>query len=84
MPGVVLAITRLQGPAKWTYFYLYVMLDIFSRFVVGWLLARREGQALAEDLIAAWINPTQDKAREDEAPPPVAPAQLGVDTDDLH
>jgi putative transposase len=45
-------ITRLQGPAKWTYFYLYVMLDIFSRFVVGWLVASCESQALAECLIA--------------------------------
>jgi putative transposase len=46
-------ITQLRGPMKWTSFYLYVMLDIFSRFVVGWLLARREGQDLAEDLITA-------------------------------
>ena len=29
------AITKLLGPAKWTYFYLYVMLDVFSRYVVG-------------------------------------------------
>ena len=35
-------ITKLLGPAKWTYFYLYVLLDIFSRYVVGWLLARQE------------------------------------------
>jgi putative transposase len=45
-------ITKLLGPAKWTYFYLYVLLDIFSRYVVGWLLADREQAALAERLIA--------------------------------
>jgi putative transposase len=44
-------ITKLLGPAKWTYFYLYVMLDIFSRYVVGWLLARGESAALAKVLI---------------------------------
>ena len=45
-------ITKLLGPAKWTYFYLYVILDIFSRYVVGWMLAPREHAALAERLIA--------------------------------
>ena len=45
-------ITKLLGPAKWTYFYLYVVLDIFSRYVVGWLLAEREQATLAEQLIA--------------------------------
>ena len=44
-------ITKLLGPAKWTYFYLYVILDIFSRYVVGWMLAHRESQHLAERLI---------------------------------
>lgn len=44
-------ITRLPGPVKWTYFYLYVMLDIFSRLVVGWLVATTESQELAECLI---------------------------------
>lgn len=44
-------ITKLKGPAKWTYYYLYVMLDIFSRYVVGWVLARRESGALAKRLI---------------------------------
>ena len=34
-------ITKLLGPAKWTYFYLYVILDVFSRYVVGWLIAER-------------------------------------------
>lgn len=45
-------ITRLLGPTKWTYFYLYVVLDVFSRYVVGWMLAHRESAALAEKLIA--------------------------------
>jgi putative transposase len=45
-------ITKLLGPAKWMCFYLYVILDVFSRYVVGWMLAEREAAALAEDLIA--------------------------------
>ena len=44
-------ITKLLGPVKWTYYYLYVLLDIFSRYVVGWLIADRESGALAELLI---------------------------------
>jgi len=44
-------ITKLLGPQKWTYFYLYVILDIFSRYVVGWLLAHRESAALARHLL---------------------------------
>jgi putative transposase len=46
-------ITKLLGPAKWTYFYLYVILDIFSRYVVGWMVAPRESATLARQLIAA-------------------------------
>jgi putative transposase len=45
-------ITKLHGPAKWTYYYLYVILDIYSRYAVGWMLATRESAALAEKLIA--------------------------------
>ena len=45
-------ITKLRGPATWTYFYLYVILDIFSRDVVGWMIAPRESAVLAERLIA--------------------------------
>jgi len=45
-------ITKLMGPAKWTYFYLYVILDIFSRYVVGWMVAPHESAALAEGLIS--------------------------------
>lgn len=44
-------ITKLLGPAKWTYFYLYVILDVFSRYVVGWMVAHRESAVLAEKLI---------------------------------
>jgi putative transposase len=44
-------ITKLRGPAKWTYYHLYVILDIFSRYVVGWMVAHRETAALAEVLI---------------------------------
>jgi putative transposase len=45
-------ITKLLGPATWTYFYLYVLLDIFSRYVVGWLVAEKESAALAKRLVA--------------------------------
>lgn len=44
-------ITKLKGPAKWVYFYLYVILDVFSRYVVGWMVAHRESAKLAECLI---------------------------------
>ncbi len=44
-------ITKLRGPAKWSYFYLYVILDIFSRYVVGWMVAPNESAALASRLI---------------------------------
>ena len=46
-------ITKLHGPAKWTYYHLYVILDIYSRYAVGWMVATRESAALAEKLIAA-------------------------------
>ena len=45
-------ITKLLGPAKWTYYYLYVILDIYSRYVVGWMVATRESKTLAKKLIA--------------------------------
>ena len=45
-------ITKLKGPARWTCFHLYVILDIYSRYVVGWLIAHRECAELAEQLIA--------------------------------
>ena len=46
-------ITKLKGPLKWTYFYLYVILDIFSRKVVGWMLADSECASLAVKLVTA-------------------------------
>jgi putative transposase len=55
-------ITKLTGPAKWSCFHLYVILDIFSRQVVGWLIAERESAELAEQLIAETV------ARHDIAP----------------
>ena len=44
-------ITKLHGPEKWTYYYLYVIIDIFSRYVVGWMLARAEWADLSKRLI---------------------------------
>ena len=49
-------ITKLKGPAKWSCFHLYVILDIFSRYVVGWLIAERESAELAEQLIAETVS----------------------------
>jgi putative transposase len=56
-------ITKLLGPQKWTYYYLYVVLDVFSRYVVAWRLEMRESAQLAEELFGAAIvrenvNPT--------------------------
>lgn len=45
-------ITKLKGPAKWTYYYLYVIVDVFSRYVVGWMISERETAELAEAFIA--------------------------------
>jgi putative transposase len=50
-------ITKLKGPKKWSYFYLYVMMDIYSRYVVGWMVASRENAKLAQ----AFINETVAK-----------------------
>ena len=44
-------ITKLRGPAKWTYYHLYVIMDVLSRFVVGWMVAHRESSTLAKKLI---------------------------------
>ena len=49
-------ITKLKGPRKWDYFHLYVIIDIFSRKVVGWMVAERESAELAQELIAATIE----------------------------
>ena len=63
-------ITKLLGPVKLTYFYLYVILDIFSRYVVGWMLAERESATLAHSLI-------QDSCLKQNIPP----AQLTIHAD---
>lgn len=49
-------ITKLLGPAKWTYFYLYVILDVFSRYVVGWTIQHRESAQVAKQLIAQAVE----------------------------
>jgi putative transposase len=48
-------ITKLRGPAKWTHFALYTVIDIFSRYVVGWMIAERESAQLAKQLIASAV-----------------------------
>ena len=63
-------ITKLRGPAKGIYYSLYVVLDIFSRYVVGWLLAERESELLARRLLAETV-----------AKHPVAPGQLTLHAD---
>jgi putative transposase len=52
-------ITKLRGPVKWTYFYLYVILDVFSRYVTGWMIAYREGAELAKQFIEEAIGKHQ-------------------------
>jgi len=63
-------ITKLLGPEKWTYFYLYVILDVFSRYVVGWMIAPCERADLAKELMAA----TCDKQA-------IVPGQLTIHAD---
>jgi putative transposase len=78
-------ITKLRGPVKWTYFYLYVILDIFSRYVVGWMVAPRETAHLAQRLIRETcgkqgIDPGQLTIHADRGSPMIAKttAQLFV------
>jgi putative transposase len=52
-------ITKLRGPAKWTYFYLYVILDVFSRYVTGWMIAYRESADLAKEFIEEALSKHQ-------------------------
>jgi len=52
-------ITKLLGPATWTYFYLFVILDIYSRYVVGWTVQHQETAPLAEQLIADTLTKQQ-------------------------
>lgn len=49
-------VTKLRGPVKWTYFYLYVILDLYSRLAVGWMVARRETATLAQRLITETVQ----------------------------
>jgi putative transposase len=63
-------ITKLKGPVSWSYFYLYVILDIFSRYVVGWMIAEREAAQLARELIE------QTCAKQN-----IEPGQLGLHAD---
>lgn len=63
-------ITKLRGAAKWSYFYLYVILDVFSRYVVGWMVAERESAELAKTL----IEETCGKQN-------IRPGQLGLHAD---
>ena len=63
-------ITKLLGPAKWTYFYLYVILDVFSRYAVAWTVQHRESGRIAEDLIAQAVEQQE-----------VPPGQLTVHAD---
>lgn len=44
-------ITKLKGPSRWMYYFLYVLMDVFSRYVVGWMIAHNESSSLAEALI---------------------------------
>ena len=49
-------ITRLKGPQKWSYYHLYVIIDIYSRYVVGWMVAEKESEQLAKELIAQSVQ----------------------------
>jgi putative transposase len=63
-------ITKLRGPVKWTFYYLYVILDVFSRYVVGWMIAYRESAELARRLIEHTCLKQQ-----------IAPGQLTIHAD---
>jgi putative transposase len=54
-------ISKLKGPAKWTWYYLYVILDVFSRYAVGWTVQQRESSTLAKALIAQAVEQQQIK-----------------------
>ena len=63
-------ITKLRGPVKWNYFYLYVILDLFSRYVVGWMVAAGESAEMAKKLIQESLSKQG-----------VAPGQLNLHAD---
>jgi transposase InsO family protein len=52
-------ITKLCGPVKWTYYYLYVIIGIYSRYVVGWLIADAESKILAK---SSWLTRSSSRA----------------------
>jgi putative transposase len=83
-------ITKLKGPSKLVYFYLYVILDIFSRYVVGWMIAEAENAGLAERLIEQscfkqGVAPNQLTLHADRGSPMISKtvaqllAELGID-----
>jgi len=81
-------ITKLRGPATWTYYYLYVILDVYSRYVVGWMIAERESEDRAQELIRATcekqgIQPGQLTLHADNGSAMIAKsvAQLLIDLD---
>jgi len=55
-------ISKLKGPATWSYYYLYVVLDVFSRYVVAWTLQLRESGEIAKELIAQAVAQQQVEA----------------------
>lgn len=57
-------ITKLHGPAKWTYFYRYAIIDVYSRKSVGWMVASRESASLAEQLLGATIRSERVPAKQ--------------------
>jgi len=63
-------ITKLLGPVQWTYFCLYVILDVFSRYVAGWMVAPRESAELAQRFIEQTIGKHQ-----------IPPGQLNIHAD---
>ncbi len=76
-------ITKLRGPAKFVYYYLYVILDIYSRYVVGWMLANRESGELAAQLIRETcekqgVQPDQLSIHADRGSPMIAQPTIGL------
>jgi putative transposase len=63
-------ITKRHGSVKWIYYYLYGILDVFSPYVVGWMVAHRESATLAERLIEQTTHKQQ-----------IQPGQLTIHTD---
>ena len=60
-------VSKLKGPAKWTYFYLYVILDVFSRYVVGWTVQYRENGAARQGADRAGDRAAADHPQDPDA-----------------